>query len=222
VRYPWPSVLFGGTRWAGRSHHHAAGRIRESFQSLPAVASRQQYRLRAAVKPALDYYVSLNQVMEDGYRDFTTARLSRAFVKIGVHAGDTDATVSYQFSNNRIEQAGSCRRACSAKTAGRTHRVISGRRAQLRHRERPPVSRRALTSRPTPSSALSTPSSSTSPHCREHAAPQSNPLGGGARADHRGKIAERDNVLIVGAEYTRSDATAGRSREQPRPAADAN
>ena len=106
-----PSVLFGRNTLGG-AINIITRRGEEIREIVPEFAGgsfgRQQYRLRASgeARP-LDYYVSLHQVMEDGYRDFTSARLSRAFVKIGVHAGDTDATVSYQFSNNRIEQAGS-------------------------------------------------------------------------------------------------------------------
>jgi hypothetical protein len=34
-----------------------------------------------------DYRVSLTHLQEDGYRDFTAARLSRGFVKVGGRAG---------------------------------------------------------------------------------------------------------------------------------------
>src|SRR5262249_45094256 len=54
-----------------------------------------------------DYYVSLTGVREDGYRDDTQSRLARAFTKVGVRAAGLDATLSYQYGNNRIKQAGS-------------------------------------------------------------------------------------------------------------------
>ena len=106
-----PSVLFGRNTLGG-AVNITTRRGEEIREIVPDVAAgsfgRQEYRLRASgsARPA-DYYVSFNQVMEDGYRDFTSARLSRTFVKLGVQSGDTDATVSYQYANNRIDQAGS-------------------------------------------------------------------------------------------------------------------
>ncbi len=55
----------------------------------------------------LDYYVSLTASYEDGYRDATESRVARAFAKVGVRAAGLDATLSYQYSNDRIKQAGS-------------------------------------------------------------------------------------------------------------------
>ena len=55
----------------------------------------------------LDYYVSLTASYENGYRDATESRVARAFAKVGVRAAGLDATVSYQYSNDRIKQAGS-------------------------------------------------------------------------------------------------------------------
>ena len=52
-------------------------------------------------------YVSLTHLQGDGYRDFTSSRLSREFAKLGARAGDFDAVVRYQYSNDRIKQAGS-------------------------------------------------------------------------------------------------------------------
>ena len=55
----------------------------------------------------LDYYVSLTASYEDGHRDATDSRVARAFAKVGVRAAGLDATISYQYSNDRIRQAGS-------------------------------------------------------------------------------------------------------------------
>ena len=44
--------------------------------------------------------------MEDGWREASHARLSKAFGKVGFEHGGTDLTLSYQYVNNRISQAG--------------------------------------------------------------------------------------------------------------------
>lgn len=54
----------------------------------------------------IDYYFAGSQFDEDGWRDQTDSRLSQAFGKLGFRHGDTDITLSYQFQNNRIKQAG--------------------------------------------------------------------------------------------------------------------
>lgn len=54
----------------------------------------------------IDYYFAGSQSDEDGWRDQTDSRLSQAFGKLGFRHGGTDITLSYQFQNNRILQAG--------------------------------------------------------------------------------------------------------------------
>lgn len=54
----------------------------------------------------IDYYVAGSQFDEDGWREQTDSRLSQAFGKLGFRRGGTDITLSYQFQNNRILQAG--------------------------------------------------------------------------------------------------------------------
>jgi len=106
-----PSVLFGRNTLGGAINiiTRRGEPTREIVPELEVGSfGRQRYRLRASdeVRP-LDYYVSLTQLQEDGYRDFTSSRLSRGFAKLGVRVGDLDAAVSYQYSNDRIKQAGS-------------------------------------------------------------------------------------------------------------------
>jgi len=55
----------------------------------------------------LDYYFSGSYFHEDGWRDQSASRLSQFFGKLGYRQGGTDVTLSYQYHNNRIEQAGS-------------------------------------------------------------------------------------------------------------------
>jgi iron complex outermembrane recepter protein len=106
-----PSVLFGRNTLGGAINivTRRGEPTREIVPELDAGSfGRQRYRLRASgeARP-LDYHISLTHLQEDGYRDFTSSRLSRGFAKLGAHAGDLDAAVSYQYSNNRIKQAGS-------------------------------------------------------------------------------------------------------------------
>lgn len=106
-----PSVLFGRNTLGGAINivTRRGEPTREIVPELEAGSfGRQRYRLRASgeARP-LDYLISLTHLQEDGYRDFTASRLSQGFAKLGARAGDLDAAVSYQYSNNRIKQAGS-------------------------------------------------------------------------------------------------------------------
>src|SRR5712692_2401987 len=106
-----PSVLFGRNT-LGAAVSMTTRRGEEIREIAPEIAGgsfgRRQYRVRLGgeARP-LDYYLSLNEILEDGFRDDTGSRLSRVFGKLGVRAGGTDATLSYQYSDNRIKQAGS-------------------------------------------------------------------------------------------------------------------
>src|SRR5262249_59854149 len=69
---------------------------------------RQEYTLglRGPVNP-FDYYIGVRYSDETGWRQDSDARIGRAFSKIGIRTGGLDATVSYQYSNDRIKQPGS-------------------------------------------------------------------------------------------------------------------
>src|SRR5207249_6196608 len=91
-------------------HHHPSGE--ERFELVPEISGgsfdRQNYRLRlGGMARPLDYYVSLAYTDEGGWRDGSQARIGRAFAKVGLETGPLDATLSYQYSNDRIKQAGS-------------------------------------------------------------------------------------------------------------------
>lgn len=106
-----PSVLFGRNTLGG-AVNIVTRRGEPTRAIVPELEAgsfgRQRYRLQAGgeARP-LDYHISLTHLQEDGYRDVTASRLSRGFAKLGARAGDLDAAVSYQYSNDRIKQAGS-------------------------------------------------------------------------------------------------------------------
>ena len=206
------SVLYGRNTLGG-AINVITRRGEEIREIVPELAGgsfgRQQYRLRASgeVRP-FDYYVSVNQVMEDGYRDFTSARLSRAFVKLGVQAGDTDATVSYQYSNNRIDQAGSLpqsvlrddRRAnltADSWTPELNFGIVSVRRTLGEHWN---VSANAFV-RALDAEQFNANLITANTELRNRTLS----VGGALEATYRGTLAGRDMVLIAGAEYTRHD-----------------
>ena len=106
-----PSAIFGRNTLGG-ALNIITRRGRDSFQVEPALElgsfGRQKYRLRVS-GPAgpLDYYVAGSYGQEDGWRDVTGVRLGSLFAKLGLTLGATDATLSFQRAQNRIEQAGS-------------------------------------------------------------------------------------------------------------------
>jgi outer membrane cobalamin receptor len=68
----------------------------------------QQVRARASgpLGP-LDGYLSVTELTESGWRAVGSSRGIRAFGKVGFRREDTDVTLSYQFQDDRLEQAGS-------------------------------------------------------------------------------------------------------------------
>src|SRR5438876_6237944 len=106
-----PSVLFGrNTLGAAISLTTRRGEERREIGTEVSGGSfgrlNTRLLLSGEARP-FDYYLSLTGIREDGYRDDTESRLARAFAKVGVRAAGLDATVSYQYSNDRIKQAGS-------------------------------------------------------------------------------------------------------------------
>ena len=208
-----PSVLFGRNTLGG-AINLVTRRGQEVREIVPEVAAgsfgRRDYRLRlgGSARP-LDYALSLTESLEDGFRDFTSARVSRVFTKLGVTEDGTDATLSYQYSQDRIKQAGSLPEREARHhprrnfTAGDSfepelHQAILNGEQQIGERLTLTANAfvRALDAEQFNVNLL---------------APNSRLLnrtlssGGAAQVAHDGVLAGRRNVLVAGVEYTRHD-----------------
>lgn len=106
-----PSAVFGRNTLGGSLNivTRRGGDTREIVTEAEGGSfGRQKYRasLGGASGP-IDYYVAGSILREDGWRDHGAASLNKAFGKLGFHRGDTDATLSFQYANNKIQQPGS-------------------------------------------------------------------------------------------------------------------
>ena len=106
-----PSAIFGRNTLAGAVNiiTRRGGTEREFVPELSwGSFGRQNYRGHlAGTGGPIDYYLSGLYFHEDGWRDASEGRLSKAFGKLGYKGNGTDVTLSYQYAQNRIEQAGS-------------------------------------------------------------------------------------------------------------------
>src|SRR5438309_3807342 len=107
---PGPSVLFGRNTLAGALNlvtRRGQEGARAFVQVSAGSAVSQKYRgVLSGRKGPVDLYLSASETEEDGWRDSSGARLTKAFAKLGFRDGATDATLSYQHVDNRISQAG--------------------------------------------------------------------------------------------------------------------
>jgi iron complex outermembrane recepter protein len=209
-----PSVLFGrNTLGAAISLTTRRGEERREIAidlsggSFGRAGTR--FLLSGEARP-LDYYLSLTGIREDGYRDETESRLTRAFAKVGVRAGGLDATMSYQYGNNRIKQAGSLpesllrhdRRANFTPDffAPELHLAIFNARYPLGERVTLEGNAfvRVLSTEQFNGNLIA---------ANTRLLNTTLSTGGRLQASHRDTLAGRDNVLIVGAEYVRSRVT---------------
>jgi outer membrane receptor protein involved in Fe transport len=208
-----PSVLFGRNTLGG-AISMVTRRGKEVREIVPEVASgsfgQQEYRLRlgGSARP-LDYAFSLTESLEDGFRDFSSSRVSRVFMKVRLATGGTDATLSYQWSHDDLKQAGSLPEYDARHhprrnfTAGdffepELHQAIWNGEQQIG--ERLTLTANAFVR------ALDTEQFNVN-----LLAPNSRLLnrtlsaGGAVQASHDGVLAGRKNVLVVGVEYARHD-----------------
>ncbi len=106
-----PSVLFGrNTLGAAISMvTRRGGDVREIVPSLETGSfGRRALRLRlGGSEQPVDYALSLTRDEDDGFRQASASRVSRVFAKVGLAKGPVDVALSYQFSDDRLEQPGS-------------------------------------------------------------------------------------------------------------------
>src|SRR5262249_45616036 len=106
-----PSVLYGRNT-LGAAVNIITRRGGPALEIVPAIlggsCGLQKYRAHVGgTEGSFDYYVAGTYSHEDGWRDTSAVRLGKAFGKLGYRHGGTDATLSFQYVDNRIEQAGS-------------------------------------------------------------------------------------------------------------------
>lgn len=210
-----PSVLFGrNTLGAAISLTTRRGEERREIASALSGGSfghvDTRFLVSGEARP-LDYLVSLTASYEDGYRDATDSRVARAFTKVGVRAGGLDATVSYQYSNDRIKQAGSLPQS----------ELRLDRRANFTAGDffAPELNMAIVNARYPLGEAVTLEGNG---FVRALSAEQFNvnliaansrlrnttlSAGGSLQASHRGALAGRDNVLILGVEYVNNQVT---------------
>lgn len=106
-----PSAIFGRNSLGGALNiiTRRGGEAREIVPEIEGGSfGRQKYRVRLSGPAApFDYYLSGTFFEEDGWRDVSAVRIGKLFAKVGFLRGDTDATLSFQRAENRIEQPGS-------------------------------------------------------------------------------------------------------------------
>ena len=106
-----PSALFGRNTLGG-SLNIITSRGAERREIVADLAGgsfgSQKYQLRlGGTEGYFDYYFSGFFARQDGWRDASAIRLGKGFAKIGMRYGGTDATLSFLYGDNRIEQPGS-------------------------------------------------------------------------------------------------------------------
>src|SRR5574337_192735 len=106
-----PTAVFGRNSLAG-SLNIITRRGGEEREIIPEMSGgsfgrrKAEGRISGTAGP-IDYYFAGSQFNEVGWRDQSDGRLSKGFGKLGFRHGGTDITLSYQYQDNRISQAGS-------------------------------------------------------------------------------------------------------------------
>lgn len=225
-----PSVLFGRNS-LGASLNILTRRGGQRQELEPEISGGsfglQNYRLRlgGALKP-LDYYLGVRYADEIGWREGSNARIARVFGKLGLRTGDLDVTVSYQYSNDRLEQAGSLPSYRASRD--RSENFTDGDFFAPRLNMAIVNARYAITER----LALEGNAFVRSLHAEQFNVNLIGPntdlqnqvltTGGRLQASYRSRLFGRDIVLIGGAEYSRSSVTSLTSEDGhdgPKPSA---
>jgi len=108
---PGPATIYGKNAMGGviniitkrgGKQHQVTG------EAMGGSWARQRYTINASGPIGkFDYYANFAREMEDGYRDDSGARISRAYGRFGYHpTEETDVTLSYTFVKDKLQQAG--------------------------------------------------------------------------------------------------------------------
>src|SRR5712691_3238707 len=207
------SVLFGRNTLGG-AVNLITRRGQDTLEIVPEISGgsfgRREYQVRLGgpARP-FDYYLSLGESLEDGFRAFTDARVSRLLGKLGFRLNGTDATLSYQYSNDRINQAGSLPE--SALRVDRAENLTPGdffapELHQVILNGRQPLGQHWTLSANAFARSLKSEQFNVN-LIGDNSRLRNDTLsaGGTLQATHRSTIVGRENVLIFGAEYTHHD-----------------
>jgi outer membrane receptor protein involved in Fe transport len=210
-----PSVLYGRNT-LGAAMNIITRRGGPALEIVPELSGGsfgfQKYRTRVGgTEGPVDYYFAGTYSREDGWRDASEVRIGRAFGKLGYRHGGTDATLSFQYVDNRIEQPGSL--PLSELQRDRTLNFTGG------DFFNPQLQFGTFNLRQELGSGLALEGNA---FVRHFEAEQFNAslignntrgftdttsAGGTVQLSHRGKLAGRDNRLIAGVEYAYNNVT---------------
>ncbi|MBI1846786.1 MAG: TonB-dependent receptor [Candidatus Rokubacteria bacterium] len=208
-----PSVLFGRNT-LGAVVSLVTRRGGDATEIVPSVETgsfgrRQEHlRLGGSASP-FDYALSLTRAEDDGYRQASASRVSRVFAKLGLARGPFDGALSYQFSDDRLEQPGSLPQHEAHAHPGRNftagdffaptlHQAILNGETALAERLTLAVNAfvRALEAEQFNVNLVGD---------NSRLLTASRSAGAGVQLTHRAPLGARANVLIAGVEYTRHD-----------------
>ncbi len=106
-----PSAVFGRNSLAGTINivtRRGHGQLKAEGEATAGSFGRESYRVQLGGSPGpMDYYFAASQFAEYGFRANSDSRTGQIFSKLGYHTEATDLTLSYQYHNDRIRQAGS-------------------------------------------------------------------------------------------------------------------
>ncbi|HYR56445.1 MAG TPA: TonB-dependent receptor [Myxococcaceae bacterium] len=106
-----PSAAFGRNSLAGALNivtRRGRGPLSAEAEASGGSFGREKYRLNlGGAQGPVDYYFSSSQFAENGFRAQSNTRAAQAFGKLGHRSDQSDVTLSYQYHNDQIRQAGS-------------------------------------------------------------------------------------------------------------------
>jgi len=106
-----PSAAFGRNSLAGTINivtRRGHGPLSAEGEVLAGSFGRESYRIQVGgAWESVDYYFAASQFSEYGFRANSDSRTGQVFGKLGYQTESVDLTLSYQYHNDRIHQAGS-------------------------------------------------------------------------------------------------------------------